>query len=136
MTFGLYLVLTFSIFIGITQEPILFTVYCLYSLIPCLRLYVLAEGAQKTVKKMSAISGKLEKIQVSEESESWTCFEQKQFSLAVANFAKPEGYDAAGFFQLNRKLIPTIIGALVTYLIVLLTFKLSDSTTQEIMKKF
>lgn len=37
ITFGVYLVLTFFIFVGVTEEPILFAVYCLYSLIPSLR---------------------------------------------------------------------------------------------------
>lgn len=35
--FGIYLVLTVAIFVGPTQEPILFATYCLYSIIPSIR---------------------------------------------------------------------------------------------------
>ena len=127
ITFGVYLVLTFSIFVGISEEPSLFATYILYTAIPSVRLYVLSEGAELTKKKMFIILDRLRKIEASVEADMWTSYEAKQFALTRMKFEKPKGYDAAGFFFLNRKFMAGVFGALMTYLIVLLQFKLSDS---------
>ena len=127
ITFGVYLVLTFSIFVGITEEPVLFTTYILYTFLPSLRLYRLSEGAEKTKSKMLYILNQIRKIEASAEADVWTSYEAKQFALTRMKFEKPKGYDAAGFFFLNRKFMSGVFGALMTYLVVLLQFKLSDS---------
>lgn len=80
------------------------------------------------MNKMLMIHRKLQQIHASEEANSWTNYEMKQFSLATISFENPKGYDAAGFFELNRKFISVVFGTLVTNLIVLLQFKLSDAT--------
>ena len=36
------------------------------------------------------------------------------------------GFSAAGFFELHRGVLTSLVGALVTYLIVLLQFKAAD----------
>ncbi len=114
---------------------------------------MLAEGANKTQTKMLIILKKLRKIEASAEAAHWdqvnltdqffridqwpnnlpyiSQVEAKQFSLIRTHFEKPKGYDAAGFFFLNRKFMSTVFGALVTYLIVLLQFKLSDQAVNK-----
>jgi hypothetical protein len=94
---------------------------CIYS------LYVLAEGAERTQSQMVIIHAKLRNIEASIEAVNWTISERKQFELARMNFEKPKGYNAAGFFFLNRKFMSTVFGSLVTYLLVLLQFKISDN---------
>lgn len=91
----------------------------------------MSEGAEKTLRKMLDVLGKLRKIEASEEVDMWTSHQIKQFGLARMKFEKPKGYDAAGFFNLNRRFMSGAFVALVTYLIVLLQFKLSDSTVQQ-----
>ena len=135
ITFGIYLVLTFSIFVGISKEPILFATYILYTIIPSVRLYVLSEGAEMTKRKMFLILDHLRQIEASCEADMWTKYEFKQFALTRMKFQKPKGYDAAGFFFLNRKFMAGVFGALMTYLVVLLQFKLSDSQL-EFVKKY
>ena len=127
ITFGVYLVLTFSIFVGIHEEPVLFTTYILYTILPSIRLFKLSEGAEKTKSKMYYILDQIRKIEASAEADVWTSYEAKQFALTRMKFQKPKGYDAAGFFFLNRKFMSGVFGALMTYLVVLLQFKLSDS---------
>lgn len=79
---------------------------------------------------MLVILRHLQQIENSEEAASWTTQQFKQFSLARISFENPKGYNAAGFFELNRKFMSSVFGTLVTHLIVLLQFKLSDSTVQ------
>ena len=89
---------------------------------------MLCEAAEQTKIKIIEIVQMLRVIEASEETSLWTEFEKKQLILARKTFGNVNGYNAAGFFQLNRQFMSSVLVALVTYLIVLLQFKVSDGT--------
>jgi hypothetical protein len=53
------------------------------------------------------------------------CF-QRKIRRSRLRFEGFDGFSAVGFFHLNRSLMTSVVGALVTYLIVLLQFKQAD----------
>ena len=44
----------------------------------------------------------------------------------IKKYEKVDGFSASSYFNLNRNLLTSIVGSLVTYLIVLLQFKIAD----------
>ncbi len=99
-----------------------------------LRIYVLVEGSESVRVMMHQIKDALDDLEAELLS---TSFKSPRMDGEVAQVRRVitlftdkggagEGFTANGFFSLHRGILTSLVGSLVTYLIVLLQFKVTD----------
>ena len=88
------------------------------------RLYVLSQCSEETQTRINQILELLRDIE--SEVPVGEGMYQKKVTRARIRYEGCRGFSADGFFHLNRGLMTAIVGALATYLIVLLQFKQAD----------
>ncbi len=128
LVFGIYLSVTFLIGgssdSSSTSVTALYSLaFSLYSVVPISRLLYITTAVDRVVKKAEAVRARLFAMESSAAASSSPV---AGIRCVIRSYEGLVGFSACNFFTVNRGLVTSIVGYLVTYIIVLIQFKVSD----------
>lgn len=125
----IYVCISFFITFDLDLYPCLaFTAMVLFSLANAILTFVLTSQSQQIIDKYQLLHKQL----ISSEK-----FQEKDWKIKntiLFMLEKFDGFSACGYFKLSKSLIPSIIGNLLTYIVILVQFKVSypDNSASDI----
>ncbi len=98
--------------------------FFIYSLVPAGRLLIVTTAVNLLINRITETKHLLNKLEIKasghEEMKSKLKYTMRRYDIMS------EGFSAANYFKVNRGLVTSIAGYLLTYIIVLMQFKISD----------
>ena len=119
---GIYLVFSHTLRTG--TFPLIAIPYLILSVMPLANFLYLTTTVQRLVEAVGETADNLAKIEADFEATEEV---KKQAGILRRKLESWDGLDACGYFTINRSLITSIIGQILTYIIILIEFKLGES---------